>query len=252
MSKEKLDKFKTLSYEDFKNLAKDDSLSKYEKIGFPDSYREGKEKLIFDDIFKKLDFKNLEGKLFLDIGIGCSELSEIIIEFTANNKMKLLAIDSKEMLDLIDDFDHVSKVAGYFPDETVELIENHQNKVDYILCYSIFQYVFYNTCIFKFIDSALSLLKPNGKLLIADLPNISKRKRFFTSDTGIKFHKEYTNSNTLPEVEHLKLEPSQIDDGVIFSIMQRYRNCGYETYLLPQSEDLPMANRREDLLIVKI
>ena len=42
-------------FEDFKNLANDPSLSKYEKIGFPDSYRAGKEEAIFHDILSKLN-----------------------------------------------------------------------------------------------------------------------------------------------------------------------------------------------------
>ena len=36
-------KFLKLNFEDFKKLSKDDNLSIYEKIGFPDSYRKEKE-----------------------------------------------------------------------------------------------------------------------------------------------------------------------------------------------------------------
>jgi hypothetical protein len=43
----------------------------------------------------------------------------------------------------------------------------------------------------------------------------------------------------------------KMDDTVIFSLMMRLRKFGCETYLLPQNPDLPMANRREDILIVK-
>ena len=43
----------------------------------------------------------------------------------------------------------------------------------------------------------------------------------------------------------------KIDDGVLFSILHRYRNSGFETYLLPQGEGLPLSNRREDILIVR-
>ena len=45
-------------FEDFKQLASDASLSKYEKIGFPDSYRAGKEEAIFTDIISKLQIRN--------------------------------------------------------------------------------------------------------------------------------------------------------------------------------------------------
>lgn len=247
----KMERFKTLNYKDFKELAKDKTLSVYEKIGFPDSYRKEKEVLIFNDIIQKFEFEDSENKTFLDIGIGCSDLAHMIIDFTKKNKMNLIAVDSKEMLDLLPKSDHLKVYDGYFPDETTSLISEFEGKIDYILCYSIFHYVFYNTCSYKFIDIATSLLKPGGKLLIADLPNTSKRKRFFSSETGINFHQEFTNTKSLPDIKHLVPEPTQIDDGVIFGILQRYRNFGFETYLLPQGKDLPMANRREDLLIVK-
>src|SRR5689334_7532847 len=47
-------RFENLTFEQFRRLALDARLSKYEKIGFPDSYREGLEALIFEDIRSKL------------------------------------------------------------------------------------------------------------------------------------------------------------------------------------------------------
>jgi SAM-dependent methyltransferase len=244
-------RLKSLRYEDFKTMAKDPSLSSYEKIGFPDSYREGKEWDIFNDIIAKLDIQNGSGQYLLDIGIGCSDLSKYMVDFTKEKEIRLLAVDSKEMLEHLPEDAHVEKIAGYFPDETEVFVSAYNSKVNYIVCYSIFHYVFYNTCSFKFLDAALSLLCPGGKLLLADIPNHSKRQRFFSSEAGIKFHKAFTKTDTLPLVNYGVPEPGSIDDGVIFGIMQRYRNAGYETYLLPQAGHLPMANRREDLLIVR-
>jgi hypothetical protein len=37
----------------------------------------------------------------------------------------------------------------------------------------------------------------------------------------------------------------------LIAIPQRYKNFGFETYLLPQDERLPLSNRREDILIIK-
>lgn len=247
-----LERFKTLSYEDFKRLAKDDSLSVYQKIGFPDEYRKEKEKEIFDDIIHKLDLQNQEHKTILDIGPGCSDLANYIINFSVEKNHTLLLADSKEMLDILPDYENIRKFEGYFPNQTASLIEQFSAKVDYIICYSIFHYVFYNTCIYKFLDVAVSMLRSGGKLLIADIPNVSKRKRFFSTDAGIKFHQEFTKTDTLPDIKHLTLEPAQIDDSIIFSILQRYRNFGCETYLLAQPKTLPMWNRREDILIEKI
>ena len=43
MSNENLKRFADLRYDDFRKLAQDNSLSQYEKIGFPDAYRAQKE-----------------------------------------------------------------------------------------------------------------------------------------------------------------------------------------------------------------
>ena len=40
-----------LDYDDFRHLARDDALSRHEKIGFPDAYRAGKANDILADIF---------------------------------------------------------------------------------------------------------------------------------------------------------------------------------------------------------
>ena len=46
--------FANLGFEDFRDLAKDPSLSRHQKVGFPDDYREGKEAAIFRDVRGKL------------------------------------------------------------------------------------------------------------------------------------------------------------------------------------------------------
>jgi hypothetical protein len=54
-----------------------------------------------------------------------------------------------------------------------------------------------------------------------------------------------------PVVDYNKLEPNQIDDSVILSIVMRARSQGFDAYIVPQNENLPMANRREDILITR-
>ena len=72
-------RFADLKFEDFKNLAKDESLSKYEKIGFPDIYRKDYEDYIFQDVLRKLDNLLNKNQIILDIGPGCTELPQEII-----------------------------------------------------------------------------------------------------------------------------------------------------------------------------
>jgi hypothetical protein len=52
-------------------------------------------------------------------------------------------------------------------------------------------------------------------------------------------------------VQHLRIEHDQIDDAVVFALVQRARAAGFDAYVLPQDASLPMANRREDILIVR-
>ena len=104
-----------LSYEAFKLLAKDSSLSKYEKIGFPDSYRKQFEHLIFRDIKTKATNLNLRSQSILDIGCGCSDLAEYLIAYSETNSHSLYLNDSSEMLSLLPNKDFITKVTGQFP-----------------------------------------------------------------------------------------------------------------------------------------
>ena len=115
--------------------------------------------------------------------------------------------------------------------------------------YSVIQYVFLEQSLFNFIHNCLILLNSRGALIIGDIPNFSARERFLESSDGEKF-----TNNVLEQKENLKFhheKSERIDDTIIFSILSRFRNFGCETYLLPQSINLPFSNRREDILIVK-
>ena len=57
------------------------------------------------------------------------------------------------------------------------------------------------------------------------------------------------NTQSLPEVRFNTLDRHKIDDSVILSLLNRARSQGFDAYVLPQRPDLPMANRREDVLI---
>jgi hypothetical protein len=106
--------------------------------------------------------------------------------------------------------------------------------------------------VFAFFDACLELLADGGQLLIGDIPNQSMRKRFFSSASGVRFHQEFTGgTGAAPAVAHNTLEPGHIDDAALLGLVLRARSAGYDAFLLPQAPDLPMANRREDLLVRK-
>lgn len=239
-----------LTSEDFRKLALDEELSKYEKIGFPDTYRQNFEHLIFDDICIKLPRLKEGGVNVLDIGPGCSDLPIHLINLCKVKKNNLALIDSAEMLSLLPDAECVSKIPSLFPN-CAEWIGDNAGGIDVIICYSVLHYILIDTSFFRFLDSSLSLLAPGGQMLIGDIPNISKRKRFFASEAGVCFHQEFMKTQERPLVEFNRIDHDQIDDAVVFALLQRARMQGFDAYVLPQAGSLPMANRREDILITR-
>jgi hypothetical protein len=242
--------FSKLAFEDFRRMATDPSLSKYERIGFPDSYRKGFEDAIFADIRAKLPILQDEKRRVLDIGPGCSDLPRMLIELCRQRGHRLTLVDNTEMLQLLPDAPFIEKVEALFP-ACPALIERLREQVDAILCYSALHYIVLDAGFFRFVDLSLSLLAPGGQFLIGDIPNISKRKRFFSSEAGARFHHEFMKTTEDPKVIFQQIEHDQIDDAVIFAVVQRARAAGFDAYLVPQHASLPMANRREDILITR-
>lgn len=244
--------FDDLNYDSFRSLAKDASLSKYEKIGFPDTYRTGFEEKILQDVSEKLPALLKAESVVLDIGCGCSDLPQFLMDRATELEQELILVDSVEMLNLLPNVSNekIVKVAAKYP-ECADLLLNLQGRVNAILVYSVIQYVFSEGNIFDFIDKSLALLAPGGRMLIGDIPNSSMRKRFFLSETGIRHHQEFTKSNEIPVVSLNTISAGQIDDSVVIGILSRARAAGFHAYVLPQAEGLPMANRREDILVIR-
>lgn len=239
------------TYDTFRRLAKDPNVNQHERVGFPASYREDKIDFIFNDILHKIPHLNLEKIRFLEIGPGWSELTKKILDFCEQKRHEVVVIDCPEMIDLIPSYPNITKIAAKFPEE-MQNIES-LGKFDAILTYSVVQCSFVETNIFKFIDSAVSLLRREGQLLVGDIPNTSMRKRFLASETAQLYHEQFHahKGDTLPIAVFNQLEPKQIDDGVLIGILMHLRMGGYHAYLVPQSAELPMSNRREDLLVIK-
>ncbi|MEX3954866.1 class I SAM-dependent methyltransferase [Trinickia sp. EG282A] len=247
---DKYARFARLGFDDFRALATDASLTPNERVGFPESYRANKEGAILADLLGKLPALREKGRTIIDIGPGCGDLARLMLSHCESLAHHLVLIDSEEMLAQLPDAAHARKVAAYYP-QCPEIFEDYRAAADAIVVYSVYQYVFAEGNAWNFLDRSLTLLAPGGRLLIGDIPNISRRKRFFASDTGVRFHQAFTGTDEIPEVRFNELEPSQIDDSVVLAIVARARAAGFDAYIVPQADDLPMANRREDVLIVR-
>lgn len=245
------ERFGALTYDDFKQMALDSNLSRYEKIGFPDAYRAEKESFIFSDILSKLPLLEEPGQIVLDIGPGCSDLPHKLIDLCEAKNHQLILIDSQEMLDLLPDAPFIKKIPGLFPQACKKFILDNLNSVNVILCYSVLHYIFSSINIYEFLDDTLNLLTSGGQILLGDIPNISKRKRFLSSEQGLLHHKQFYDADNPPKIEHFIVEKDCMDDAVINGLILRSRAAGFDAYWMPQPVTLPMANRREDIVILK-
>ena len=250
--KKKHSLFDNLNFEDFREMALNRDLSRYEKVGFPDTYRADQEAAIFSDIESKLPALTSTNSVILDIGCGCSDLPSLLMARADLKHQNLVLLDSAEMLSQLPDISsiHVRKVPAKYPDCPDLLAELH-GRVDAIIIYSVIQYIFADGNIFDFIDKSLALLATSGRILIGDIPNVSMRKRFFASENGIKHHQDFTGTDEIPDVKYNCIEAKLIDDAVIAAIVSRVRAFGFHAFVVPQPLNLPMANRREDILIVR-
>jgi cyclopropane fatty-acyl-phospholipid synthase-like methyltransferase len=240
--------YEGLSYEAFRRRAVDPSLSASEKIGFPDVLREGAEDQILDSIATLAGVRRRSGMLVVDIGCGCGTLTRRLVELCGVLGHELLLVDSAEMLDQLPSTASVRKLPGRFPSPALHMDE-YLGGADVVVVYSVLHYVFVEASVFEFVDAALELLAPGGSLLIGDVPNVSMRKRFFGSERGAAFHRAFMASAENPDVDFSVIERGKIDDSVVLGLLARARAQGFDAYVLPQPADLPLANRREDVLI---
>jgi len=238
-----------LNYERFREFAKNRDLSERERIGFPENYRAGYEKEILTDIVLKLEFDFRKGARLLDIGCGASPMTSAILRAAKDFDISAVMNDSPEMLALIDENLPFEKLPGRFPEVLDKALDMHPEGYDLILCYSVLHYIIMETSIFDFIDAICLALKPGGCALIGDIPNLSKRRRFFASQEGIAFHKSFMKTDLPPEVDHFGIQRNAIDDAVLSSLVARAHANGSDAYIVPQPRSLPMFNRRDDMLI---
>ena len=238
------------SYEEFRERAKNPAFSLNEKCGFPEALRSGQSARIFADICSKLILLTNTDVKLLDIGGGCTDLAHHIVEATGRHDQSLTVIDSPEMLSLLPDRSHLTKIEGPFPD-CMHRIAAPLGPFDAILAYDVLQTVFRDGNIFAFVDTAVQLLKHQGQFLIGDIPNATMRKRFMVSPSGKVYHERHYPDLPEPHVVFNSLEPGQIDDGVILGLVARMRAAGLHAFVVPQGPDLPIATRREDILIMR-
>jgi ubiquinone/menaquinone biosynthesis C-methylase UbiE len=203
---------------------------------------------IINDISIKLEL-NKNDKLF-DIGCGSGK----IVNSLSHLVKKSSAIDHPNIINSIN-YKKINFIKG-----DILKIKLSNKKFDKILIYSLVHYLKNTEELFKLIRKSFQILNKNGILLIGDIPNIDKKKRFKNSINFKKINNEWQSNNLKltpieKEIEN-KLEIDKkiikINDKLIYDILKKYTNNKSECYLLKQNKKLPMNNTRVDILIKKL
>ena len=240
--------YDNLTYESFQRRAVDSNLSEDQKIGFPDEYRKGKSNLILADLVRKLPSFAGRGGRVADIGCGCGGLVKAILEHCERQAHEIFVNDGEAMLSQLR-APKAHFVAGRFPDQCPEFLRKEQGKMDVVICYSVLQYVELGEKMSVFFQKAISLLAGGGQALFGDIPNAAMRNRFFSSADGIRCHRQFAKDDSPPpQISDLS---SHINDDTVLSLLKIARNAGFHAFVVPQGADLPMNNRREDILVMR-
>jgi cyclopropane fatty-acyl-phospholipid synthase-like methyltransferase len=222
-----------------------------------------KEKFILADIIAKLTIEPNDS--ILDIGCGYGLVAFDMLQFAILNKSSLTLMDFPNVIDALQKYieknnistDNIQFIKGIFPEDCPI---QFNNSFDKIISYGV---ILYTKQPDYFIDEAIKLLKPNGKLLIGDVTNVNKKGRFLASSFGRAFDANYKGI----DISDIKLYPSHLNfvkeakksesintllnDEFILRVIKKYRKLGYDVYVLPQNNTLPFSYTREDILICR-
>jgi cyclopropane fatty-acyl-phospholipid synthase-like methyltransferase len=210
-------------------------------------FQEQDEKRIILDVISKLDIQPSDS--LLDIGCGPGTLL-LPLSFMVK---EACGIDNSSAINRIrkkhTTLGNVSTIAGNFLDNELQLSKLYKK----ILIYSVIHYLSSEEELMCFLSKALKLLAPGGRLLIGDIPNINKKERYEKSSSGASkieswkqtVLKSNNNSNSFLDTDLITM-----NDKCYIDIINFVRRKGFESYILPEPDNLPFGNTRDDILII--
>ena len=206
------------------------------------------ERLVVMDVAATLEVK--PDDRLLEIGCGPGNLL-IPLSFMVQSAV---GMDHPEVCRFLQSRINDSKIQAidcnffdYVPDSDTEF--------DKVLIYSVMNTLSDQDETVEFMDKAVGLIAPDGLLLLGDIANGDRKARFLASASGRAFGAEWRKELAAsPQAVSISDLPGGASvfrptDVFILSLMARYRERGFDTYLLPQPPALPFGNIREDLLI---
>lgn len=150
--------------------------------------------------------------------------------------------------------DNVKLIPGEWP------ATQGKGTFDRILVYSVLHYLPNAEAAREFIYACLSVLNPSGSLMLGDIPNLDRQRRFSASKFGKRFDAEWAERKATLSPEHhtrdqifaeTERNPPFLSDDFIVELLADTRRRGMESHVVGQPEGLPMCYSREDVLIWK-
>lgn len=214
------------------------------------SFQAAAERRILADIVSKLS-PTPDDRL-LEIGCGPGNLliplSFLVKEAIGIDHPSVVARGKARFRDA-----QVTWLEGQFPDVAAA------GAFDCVLIYSVIQNLQSMAAVEAFLDAAVAVLPPGGRLLVGDIPSTDRNARFRSSDKGRAFEIEWRKvsaelAKTAPGADPFRVfegvsSLGSFTDGELLALLQRYRAQGFNAYLLPQPADLPFGHTREDILV---
>lgn len=235
------------SFENYSAIAQTHTVKDTEIAGRYE-FQAAAERLIVPDVLKKLDINNEDN--LIEIGCGTGNLLIPLSYFVAEAS----GLDNSGVIGRLKSrIGGASKISLYEGDfMTASLPSKTYSKV---LVYSVIHYLEDEPAVIAFIDKALQLLKPGGRLLVGDVPNLDKKKRFTETKKGSVLSEKWQNQVHAAGPHPMSLLPRDtllvnITDRLLVGLIEHGRSKGFESYVLSQPQELPFGNTREDLLFI--
>lgn len=226
------------------------------------------ETYMIQDVLNKLELTKHD--TLLEIGCG---MGTLLFPFSLIVK-EAYGIDHPALITRLKNSpypENCSLLAGNWLEDGFQLPEMTK-----ILIYNVIQHACSFEKAITFIEKALPYLPLGGKLLVGDIPNTSRKKRFEASEDGRQFNQWWNEQRAKFKTEEEKQRDKFLDqeirrdgqtnagfdmenklvyfeftDDMILDTIRHFRKMGHECYTLPQPTYLPFGYTREDLLIVK-
>lgn len=209
------------------------------------------ERLIVPDVIHKLELGPEDTLLDIGAGIGtlAIPLSFLVRSVTAVDHADVLArLQARAPLEAIE------TIAGNFFD-----LDLGERRFSRILAYDVVHYLGTHAEVLAFVDAAIGLLEPHGKMLIGDIRNDDVLERILGTDAGQRYAAHWTLEKVQTSQEQKALESGietdhdlSFNDDRLLALLRHVRTAGHQAYLLRQDPGLPLWHQREDVLIERL